>query len=235
LKIGSAANTSSNIFNNLLNFKNMGTFNKGILGGFSGKVGTVVGFNWRGLDVMRSLPKKSGRQPSEKQLQVQARFTLTAHFLAPIKPLLSAYFGQPSGEKSRYNLAFSYHNKEAIAGTYPTFEIDYPKVIVSKGELLGVAQPAVTAQPTAELKYAWQDNSGEGEAKATDMIMVVVFNPVKTLFSYHELAAQRDALAFVLALPNSWVGDTVHTWIGVVNAAETKWASSVHLGTAVLV
>lgn len=213
----------------------MGIINKGILGGFSGKVGTVVGFNWRGLDVMRSLPKKSGRQPSEKQLKVQARFTLTAHFLAPIKALLSAYFGQPSGEKSRYNLAFSYHNTEAIAGTYPDFEIDCPKVIISKGDLLQVGQPAVSAQAGAELKYIWQDNSGEGEAKATDTILVVVFNPSRELFSYKELAATRSDALFTLALPDTWVGDTVHTWLSVVNAAETKWASSVYLGSAVLI
>jgi len=37
----------------------MGTYNKGILGAFYGKVGTVVGSTWRGKDVMRSLPRKS--------------------------------------------------------------------------------------------------------------------------------------------------------------------------------
>ena len=39
----------------------MGTYNKGILGAFSGKVGPVVGATWRGKDVMRSLPKKTNR------------------------------------------------------------------------------------------------------------------------------------------------------------------------------
>lgn len=213
----------------------MGTFNKGILGGFSGKVGTVVGFNWRGLDVMRSLPKKTSRLATEKQLIVQTKFTLTAHFLAPLKPLLSAYFGQPSGEKSRYNLAFSYHNKEAIIGTYPDFEIDYTKVIVSKGELLGVAEPEVAALSGAEVKYSWQDNSGEGEAKATDMVFVVVYNPTKALFAYKVLASQRDAAVYTLALPDTWTGDAVHTWLGIVNAAETKCASSVYLGSVAVV
>ncbi|MBL0013468.1 MAG: hypothetical protein IPP30_06800 [Flavobacterium sp.] len=208
----------------------MATFNKGILGGFSGKVGTIVGSNWRGLDVIRSLPKKTSRLATEKQLIVQAKFSLIAHFLAPLKPLLRTYFGQPSGEKSRFNMAFSYHNREAIIGTYPDFELDYQKVIICKGDLLQVEQPAVSALAGAELKYTWQDNSGEGEAKATDMILVVVYNPARDLFSYKELAAQRDAGVFGLALPNTWVGETVHTWLSIVNAAETKWASSVYLG-----
>lgn len=213
----------------------MGTFNKGILGGFSGKVGTVVGFNWRGLDVMRSLPKKSDKLPSEKQLIVQAKFTLTAHFLAPIKPILIAYFGQPSDEKSRYNLAFSYHNKQAIIGTYPNLEVDFTKVIISKGELLNVAQPTVAAQAREELLFTWQDNSGEGEAKVTDTILVVVYNPVKRLFSYKEMAASRDARTYTLALPAAWAGDTVHPWMAVVNATETHCASSVYLGSVIVI
>ena len=40
----------------------MGRISKGILGGFSGTVGTVVGGNWKGIDYMRSktTSRKSG-------------------------------------------------------------------------------------------------------------------------------------------------------------------------------
>jgi hypothetical protein len=34
----------------------MGKISKGILGGFSGTVGTVVGGKWKGIDYMRSKP-----------------------------------------------------------------------------------------------------------------------------------------------------------------------------------
>ncbi|WP_291131895.1 DUF6266 family protein [Flavobacterium sp. UBA7682] len=56
----------------------MGTYNKGILGPFSGKVGTVVGANWRGKDIMRSLPKKTNRTPTETQLLKRQLFTTVA-------------------------------------------------------------------------------------------------------------------------------------------------------------
>ena len=59
----------------------MGTFEKGVLGGFNGKVGTVVGSTWKGKSVMRSKPpsKRSG-PPSAAQLVVQAKFTLMTKF-----------------------------------------------------------------------------------------------------------------------------------------------------------
>ncbi|MBS7787974.1 hypothetical protein KIH23_11765 [Flavobacterium sp. CYK-55] len=213
----------------------MATFNKGILGGFSGKVGTVVGASWRGLDVMRSLPKKTNRIASARQLEVQAIFTLTAHFLSPIKPLISDFFGQPSGDKSRYNLAFAYHNREAVVGTYPDYEIDFQKVIIAKGDLLGLQQPLLEAQAGAVLRLGWVDNSGEGEAKPNDALLVVVYNPTRELFAYQTQAALRSENAYVYDLPDTWVGDTVHTWISVADAEGKKCASSVYLGATVLV
>ena len=212
----------------------MGRINKGILGGFSGKVGTVVGANWRGIDVMRSLPKISNRQPSARQLEVRTRFTLVARFLAPIKSLLSLYFGQPSGEKSRFNLAFSYHNLQAIIGDYPNYDIDYQKVIISKGELLGAQQPEITALSGAELKFNWTDNSGQGEALATDQMLFLVFNPVRRLFAYRTDGATRDQGSFVFGLPGSWTGDTVHSWIAVVNDNGSECSISAYLGSAQL-
>ena len=92
----------------------MATFNKGILGGFSGKVGTVVGANWRGKDIMRSLPKPSQKEPTEKQLLQQAKFKLAVSFLQPLKTIQSQYFGSGSGVKSRVNLATSYTINEAM-------------------------------------------------------------------------------------------------------------------------
>lgn len=187
------------------------------------------------MDVMRSLPKKANRISSSRQLEVQAVFTRTAHFLSPIKPLISDYFGQPSGEKSRYNLAFSYHNREAIIGTYPDYEIDFPKVILTKGELLGPDQPTVAALPNAELKFAWVDNSGIAEAKTTDQLMVVVYNPARELFSYLTQAANRDGGSFVLDLPDNWAGDAVHCWISIADDSGKKCANSLYLGSVTLV
>jgi hypothetical protein len=34
----------------------MGKINQGILGGFSGKVGNVVGGSWKGIEYMRVIP-----------------------------------------------------------------------------------------------------------------------------------------------------------------------------------
>ena len=49
----------------------MGKIKQGILGGFSGKVGTVVGSYWNGIFYMKGLPQsyKKGRSSSQKMQQ----------------------------------------------------------------------------------------------------------------------------------------------------------------------
>lgn len=124
----------------------MATIKKGILGGFSGKVGTVVGSNWRGKDIIRSLPKESQKQPSEKQLLQQAKFKLAVAFLQPLKTILSQYFGSGSGVKSRVNLATSYTMNEATQVVADVPELMYNKVLITKGELTGFQNAVLGTQ-----------------------------------------------------------------------------------------
>ncbi len=67
----------------------MAIYKQGILGPFSGKVGTVVGSSWRGIAYIRSLAAKVGNPRTQKQVSNRARFsTLNSrlkHFLSLIK------------------------------------------------------------------------------------------------------------------------------------------------------
>jgi len=54
----------------------MGHIRKGILGGFSGKVGTVVGASWKTTSYMRSLPKKGNNPRTLAQRRQRSKFAL---------------------------------------------------------------------------------------------------------------------------------------------------------------
>ena len=208
---------------------------KGILGGFSGTVGTVVGATWRGIDIMRSRPKKTNRIPTPGQAEQRERFALTIDFLIGIRPLLRIFFGQPAGEKSKSNLATAYHLTEAIAGAFPGFTIDFPKVIISKGELLGLQDTTVAPLSGAELKINWTDNSGQGQARTDDLMMFAVYNETKSLWEYQAAAASRTLSTFTIALPNVWVGNTVHCWLAIASANDKKYSISEYVGPLVVV
>ena len=52
----------------------MGTIKQGILGGFNGKVGTVIGASWKGITYMRGIAASNSNPQTEAQLDQRARF-----------------------------------------------------------------------------------------------------------------------------------------------------------------
>ena len=115
----------------------MGTFKQGILGSFSGKVGTVIGSTWRGLWVMRGLITKKKGKSDPAQLEQQAKFSLMIKFLRPLGSLVSQTYDTSPAEMTGINKAFSDNLKNAITGVYPAFTVDYSKVVLSQGILPG--------------------------------------------------------------------------------------------------
>ncbi|WP_291107761.1 DUF6266 family protein [Flavobacterium sp. UBA6195] len=208
----------------------MGTYNKGILGAFSGKVGPVVGATWRGKEVMRSLPKKSNRLATTYQQQQRSKFAMTTEFLGGVQPVIKRYFGSNAGLKTRRNQAMSYLMKEAIVFTDPNYEWDYTKVLISKGDLLGINNGAVIAGTGQNLNFSWTDNSGQGEAMATDKLVVVVYEPTSKATVYSLNAGSRSSGSATLELPNFLSGLEVQVWATFVSSNDALYATSLYLG-----
>src|SRR5690348_4565658 len=102
----------------------MGTISKGILGGFSGTVGTVIGGSWKGIDYMRSQPLKRSGTFTQAQLEQQAKFKLLVAFLQPLAGLLFISFRDYAVKMTGFNNAMSYNLRNAITGVYPSYSID---------------------------------------------------------------------------------------------------------------
>lgn len=213
----------------------MGTFSKGILGGFSGKVGNVVGARWRGKDIMRSLPTRGTYTPTEAQLEQRDRFKTAVMFLSPIKDILSAYFGKPQGDKSTFNLATGYHIRYALLpDPLETFVIDYPKVLIGKGDLRGLSNGSVTPAAFQILDILWDDNSGQGNAAATDELVVVIYCETLNLFETANPAGTRNVTTAQITLPAYWAGLEVQVWATFVTADKKLAATSTYLGAVTL-
>ncbi|PVW13896.1 DUF6266 family protein [Marixanthomonas spongiae] len=209
----------------------MATFNDGILGGFSGTVGTVVGTTWRGVPVMRSKPKKSNKKPSPAQLRNQLKFKMANTFLNPLKPFLNESFDQPQKKKSRFDLAKSYFLIEAMIPTADSFIIDYLKVLISKGPIRGLLEASVTTQGEQKALLQWTDNSALGLAYAEDTLSVIAYVPATQDFIFFEAAAQRHMGEVVLQFPEELQGLTLEVWATFKNTALKQYSISDYLGS----
>ena len=207
----------------------MGTIKKGILGGFSGKVGNVIGGNWKGIDYMRSQGTRRNFTPSEKQLAQQLKFALVMSFLQPMAGLLNITFRDFAIKMTGMNNAFAYCIKNAVTGVYPTFAVDYSLVLVSRGDLPNALAPAVTSGAGSLVTFSWTDNSGVGIAKATDQAVLVAYSPVLKQAVYTTAGGMRSELTGELNLA-TFSGLSVETYIGFIAADGRNIASSIYTG-----
>ena len=209
----------------------MGTYYKGIIGAFSGKVGPVVGATWRGEDVMRSLPRKSTKPATQTQKLQREKFTMVTEFLAPLNPIVKRYFGNDSGIKTRRNQAMSHLIKEAITYVDPNLVWEFNKVVISRGELLGLNDAGAVAGAGQSVDFTWTDNTGNGDALATDKLVVVVYEPTTKTTVYSLNAGTRDLEAANLVVPDFFSGLMVEVWATFAAADDKMWSTSQYLGS----
>ncbi|MCS3552365.1 MULTISPECIES: DUF6266 family protein [unclassified Sphingobacterium] len=212
----------------------MARFLKGIVGAYSGKVGSVVGSSWRSVDYVKSLPKITGKKATVGQMEQRTKFALAVAFLSPIKDVLNlGYSDKLQGKATGYNKALQFLLNNGITGTYPSLEIDYSKVVISKGalsNLMGVEWAEINA---GELKISWSPEINKFNAFADDSVVLLMYNKTKNFFSIMESATRLDA-SLSLPLPVSYTGDTLEGWIFTGHRDGVKTSLSYYLGELVL-
>jgi len=212
----------------------MGTIKQGILGGFSGKVGTVVGGTWKGIHYMRSLPTSVRNPRTEAQVMQRTKFMVTIDFLKPITPFIRVGFKNYASRQTAFNAAMSYNVKKAVTGVFPDYEMDYSNILVSRGSLL----PAENADAVAaerSLNFTWSDNSGVSNATETDQAMALVYNGTKGESVFSTTTGDRSSGSATLNVPENWIGDTVEVYLGFISENGSLVANSVYLGQKTIV
>ena len=208
----------------------MGTIKKGILGGFSGKVGTVVGSSWKGISYMRSLPQKVRNPRTEPQKSQRSKFALSLGLLQPMTALLRTGWKLYAHRQSPFNAAMSYTINNVIIGSYPDYEIAASKLLVSRGALTPAAS-GVAAIESGNLVFYWNDNSGVKSAKATDKALIAVLNIAKGEAITDNAGAVRATGLQTVALPAEWSGDSAEAYLGFISEDGREVANSVYLGS----
>lgn len=206
----------------------MGTIKQGILGGFSGKVGTVVGGTWKSVNYMRALPVSVANPRTEKQLCQRTKFSLAVSFLSSITPFVRIGYSMYAQKQSGFNAALSYIIKNAFTMNGADLSMDYNKVMVSRGSLISAFNAAVTLEDD-KASFSWDDNSGMGDALETDLAMLLVYNKDKGEAVYNPAAAMRSAVKAELELPVSWRSDALVAYLGFCSADGKNVSNSVCL------
>ncbi|WP_157504808.1 DUF6266 family protein [Flavobacterium tegetincola] len=160
----------------------------------------------------------------------RAIFAKAIQFLTPANAIISDYYGTPSGSKSRFNMAMSYHITEAINYVADKAVVDYTKVVYTKGNLLNAQNLICQAAAGALLELTWTNNSGQGEAKSTDKLMIIVVEEATQNYEFFLKVDTRDSGIYNVNLPAYLTGAAVHVYAFMASEDGKINSTSQHLG-----
>ena len=207
----------------------MGKIYQGILGPFSGKVGTVVGSIRKGQGYMRGLAASKKDARTVAQMAQRTKFAMAQQLLKAITPYIRIGYRGYTGAQTPYNAAMSHTVKNCIGGNYPSFGYDPSKFAVSTGALEMVeVYSASVKQNTAT--FTWTDNSDEHSAYMNDFAMPMVYNFTrrKAVFST-EKASRVDGKA-TLEIPSSWSKDKLSCYLAFASVEKDSVSDSIYIG-----
>ncbi|EOR94223.1 hypothetical protein ADIARSV_2639 [Arcticibacter svalbardensis MN12-7] len=208
----------------------MRTIKNGANGAFSGKVGSVVGSNWRDVDYIRGLSKRSTKKPTEKQSQARRNFGLLSEFLGSLRAVIDQGFKH---EDTRRATALNL----AIQANYQVFENvqadalpDYAKVILSKGRLVG--KPAgcnLSSAGAGVMRITWEMYSNSALERGVDQATIVLYSPsLKESLILSDQYLRQDQMAEI-HLPGSWADQNLCVYM-FMTSMEDQNSDSVFVG-----
>ena len=210
----------------------MARISKGILGGFSGTVGPVVGSSWKGIAVMKSRPVyKRVVVATPDQLQQRGLFGTLSQVVIRLLSVVNIGFRAQANEMTQLNAAFIANYGNVVTGTYPNYTVSWDRLTLAKGGLIGVDNATCSDNGSGGCDVSWQDNTGQSGALADDEVIVAIVNKNKET-CIQGIAARRDG-SLVVTYPSSWSGDTAYVYYFTkVNGAD-KCSNSEYLGSVI--
>lgn len=201
---------------------------QGILGNFSGKVGNVVGRVRNDRTVIAVYQPEVGNPQTTSQMAQRQKLAKVTEFLKGAANIVRFSMKSLTKYGTGWSAAIQYNMTYAVTGSYPNQSVDLTLARISAGNVDLPYSPNATPDGTT-LTIQWADNSGMGNALATDIICAAVYNPAKSQWIYSSQIAERNERNGTFTLPTAWTGDTVTVFM-FVRRGNTEFSNSTNLG-----
>ena len=201
----------------------MAKLHQGILGHFTGKVGTVVGYFWRGKPVVRGYRREINYPNTENQQLERDWFVSMVRFAATARQaLLLGLRERAARDQMTEGNAFVKMNKHCF-GLTPTGEgcglqVDYEKINVAEGSAAPVRFTTASIDESGVLQVDFEKNSGMTRAKGSDRVYLYIYNTA-TRQGLLSAPAERRGGRLQMQLPDGWNQLNTKLWGFVIDAA----------------
>lgn len=166
----------------------MARLDQGLLGGYSGKLGTTVGATWKGINVVRTYQPNVANPNTQLQRDHRYKFReiaqLGSFFLASmVKP----FWDKGAKKMSGYN-AFVSMNARAMRDS---LQFDPMKFVIGDGQMGHIEMLSQLDGITDVITLGWETDEQTLYGQDSDKLYVVVFNYVGEPIGYNLGTAKR--------------------------------------------
>ena len=167
----------------------------GLIGNGSGKVGNIVLSKWKSIATVRAYQPNVRQNETTALLTVRDRFKKVQHVASVCIAFANIGFQKFTSNMSAYNYFIKQNITTALSGSYPSFAYDYSEFVFSAGTLVNPDDAYAATFTDTSVTIAWTDNSGIGNALATDIPYALVIcegSDLTGLVKMHTAGTRED-------------------------------------------
>ena len=214
----------------------MGKTDFGFMAGFSGRLGNLIGYRWRGRMCVRTMPSHYRDARTPEQLQQRALFKAVVRFAAKARQVLKKGMNAVSLDaqmtESNYFMRVNKRCFALAAGTQNELQVDYENLLLADGPVAPVAfyEPQMLDETTLSVDF--EKNPLHRAVKWEDLVYLVAYCPELGDFDI-SAPVYRRSNRLTMSLNPYWVGREVHLW-GFVVDGNGRASQSQYLGGGIL-
>lgn len=196
----------------------------------TGKLANTVSYPLNGKMVTRSIGLNTKKR-SKLQLAVMQKTKVTSGFLNSVLPYIKIGYGIEAQLQKLHpqNPAFVYHWHNALKGEYPHLEIDYQKVLLTKG-ILPKPEGVFASLVEDGLSFSWNPEVDQEPGHWTDQVMMIAYFPKTGKTQFVSAGANRHIGHDLLFLTYQKENAVMELYLSFISSRRDSISNSVYAG-----
>lgn len=188
----------------------------------------IIISSWKGIAYIKSRPLEVANPRTPGQVRQRNKMSLSMEFLKANILMLRSGFRLYKAKRSAFNAALSYTLSNGFTGQGNELEIDYSRVLLSRGQL---QKPLLGKFSVVnnEVVVTWDGQTIEDNAGASDRAMIAVYDPInkESLTILRGLRRVDGSRGQKIALPDSFNRDSLKVFLAFNSFDEVMVSESV--------
>ena len=201
----------------------------GYLGGFTGRLGTAVGYQWRGRWCVRSYQPQMHNPRTERQqahrMMFKEEVVLASRMLWALRETMGDLSLEAHMTPCNY---FIHRNQHAFGWNDGGLTVEWASLVLSEGPVAPVTFGATTVTEGTTLSIEFEPNPLHMRADRYYRVRLFIYCP-ETGSDFLTAPVYRRDHRIAVTLPEGFAGHEVHLW-GLVQDNFGRWSDSIYIG-----